>query len=283
MLLLSLFVKLKKLDIGRVAYGNFFSDRIFPISHGLQLCKTLQTLCTSKCIKFLSESRLIDPRPIRRGSFDIKYLYFKQTMVNSPEIENLFLACKHLALLSYQAKPTRTQQVDQFASRLRRALEYHSGSLSCLRVSLFWNWVEEPWKALKRFVSLKFLEVDQKTLTGGANNIPFGFIIEEILPSSLEVLSIVRPLPSVGRIFLQILRALDKHLPNLKQVFVQFSDHVEDWFLDIAALEEQFRQKHVTFEVNVKMLDEEEDDSCLIGEWVKSQLPLVANIFKPMR
>jgi len=228
MLLLSLFVKLKKLHIGRVAYGNSFSDRIFPTSHGLQLCKTLRTLCTSKCIKFLLESGLIDPSPIRRGSFDIKYLYFKQTVVNPPELENMLLACKHLVLLSYQAKPMRPKQLDQFASKLRRSLEHHSSSLSCLRVSLFWNWVEEPWKALRRFVSLKFLEFDQKTLTGGANNIPFGFIIEEILPNSLEVLSIVRPLPSVSQILLQILRALDKHLPNLKQVFVQFMNYVED-------------------------------------------------------
>jgi hypothetical protein len=283
MLLLSLFVKLKKLHIGRVAYGNFFSDRIFPITHGLQLCKSLRTLCTSKCIKFISESELVEPSPIHHGSFDIKYLYFKQTVVNPPELENLLLACKRLALFSYQAKSTRPKQVDRFASKLRRVIEHHSSSLSCLRVSLFWNWVEEPWKALKGFVSLKFLEVDQRTLTGGANGIPSSFIIGEILPESLEVLNIVRPLQSLNRILLQILDALDQYFPNLNKVFVQFEDHVEDWFKDTAALEEQFQQKYVTFKVDVKMWNEEEDDSCPIGEWVKSKLPPVANIFKPMR
>jgi hypothetical protein len=200
-------------------------------------------------------------------------------MVNPPELENLLLGCKRLRLFSYEAKYPGPDQVVNFALEMRRMLSYHSTSLTCLRVSLHWKSVEEYWKALKDFEILQFLEVDQETLTGGGADICWQFGIEKVIPASLQVFSIVKPLPSLNQLLLQILNALDEHFPNLKKVYVQFPFKVDD-VPDITMLEDQFQKKHVDFHAIFMMWDhQEEDDTCPIGEWVVSQLPQVANVF----
>ncbi|KAF2185147.1 hypothetical protein K469DRAFT_750634 [Zopfia rhizophila CBS 207.26] len=195
------FIDPKLSEFGGVRVGYQIIGR--SVTYDIQLYCDLQLLVTATCF-YLPQDAItlyifgnwmsisLSSSSIAAGSINIKFINLSESVLRSQALEYLAKGSKNLEIFFLNSPAKQIRIVP--APEIKHVLSHQADSLICLRLCTQPHSNDRQyWGSLVDFGELRLLEVNHEILTGFTEQSDPNFRIEEILPSSLEVISILEP------------------------------------------------------------------------------------------